>query len=172
MGPGVITSRTVALTTPSSASRVQLLYCPRYRTARSLNPCDRREESDTAEKTVEGPAHLVGQGGVGAGRVAAPSLRAAGGDQAGIQYRLRLADQAAVEAFKLAQPPDQVRAAAPAAVLKLRGPVTGLLARGADEDQLVTDHPAAPGTLAPLRVALPDAAAITRQFPQASLRRR
>src|SRR6516162_6302379 len=155
MGPGVITSRTLAFMT-------YFLHPPRRG---SVDPVPRRYQKDPAlneyprvgsgpaEQAVERAADLIGQGR-GVGTTGSP-----GGDQGD---GLGLTYQAAVQALDLAQPPDQVSAAALGAALKLGGPVGRLLAGRADEHELVVHHPASPGTLPPLRVHLPHAAAVTR----------
>src|SRR5262245_17686206 len=113
-----------------------------------------------AEQAVEGAADFLGQRGVGVSRGAGRALT-----RRRDQCRLGLADQAAVQAFDLAEPPDQVRAGAPGAGLELSGPLARLLARRADQDKLIAPHAPAPGALPPLRVRLPHAAAVTRQSP-------
>src|SRR3954451_7718440 len=110
------------------------------------------------EQALERAADLLGQRGVGP----VPGGRYPGGDQGGPG----LADQAAVEALDLAEPADQVHAGAPGAGFEPGAPVTRFLSRRADQDQLVAQHTTAPGALAPLRVCLPHAAAITRQSPR------
>src|SRR5262249_21897003 len=115
-----------------------------------------------AEQAVEGAADFLGQRGVGGSRGGAgPALTRRPGPG-----RLGLADQAAVQAFDLAEPPDQVRAGAPGAGLELSGPIARLLARRADQDKLIAQHAPAPGALPSLRVRLPHAAAVTRQSPR------
>src|SRR5579862_6622652 len=98
--------------------------------------------SAAAEQPIERAPDLVGQGRIG------PSRRARLGRADRDQGGLRLPDQAAVEALDLAEPPDQVHAAAPAAAFQVGRPVRGFLAGRAYEHQLVTRHPTAPGTLA------------------------
>src|ERR1700733_16086295 len=123
MGPGVITSRTLAFMT-SFPGRGSVIPSPsRYQPGSALNRNPRVEKnsrvtsvtgrSGAAEEAGERAADLVGQGGV---------RRAAAGIQLGIQpgnelgnepgtkRRLRPPDQAAVQALDLAQPPDQVGA--------------------------------------------------------------
>src|SRR5438552_13983446 len=167
MGPGVITSRTLASMMSCLLLVVDSVSCPsRYLGQADLNsvslgpvlrgpatPPDLRP----AEQAVEGAADLLGQRGVGAPRRGASRRD---------QRHLGLADQAAVQALDLAKSPDQVHAGTPGAGLELSGPLARLLARRADQDQLVAQHATAPGALPPLRVRLPHAAAVTRQSPR------
>jgi hypothetical protein len=101
-----------------------------------------------AEQAVKRPPDLLGQ------RVVSPGRRRD-------EDRCGLPDQAAVEALDLAEPADQVDAAAPAAGLEVSGPVPRFLAARADQNELVTPHATPPRALTPLRVALPHAAAVT-----------
>src|SRR5882672_5539599 len=156
MGPGVITSRTLAsMMCRASSSR----GCVRLS---SGLPGAAEVKLRTAEQAVQGAADLLGQRGVGTARGSAGRT----GTRRRDQRHLGLADQAAVQAFDLAEPPDQVRAGAPGAGLELSGPLARLLARRADQDKLVAQHAPAPGALPPLRVRLPHAAAVTRQSPR------
>jgi hypothetical protein len=119
--------------------------------------------SAPAEQAVERAPDLLGEGSVGpgdSGSSAALSITPAGWDEGG----RGLTDQAAVQALDLAQPTDQVHAPAAGTGLKVGGPVTGFLTSRADKYQLVAQHPAAPGALAPLRVRLPHTATVTGQF--------
>src|SRR5437660_1618411 len=175
MGPGVITSRTLAsmMSRLPVMPRLCLSCCLRYRFWRVLNaaaflPVLRRVDAERHHHLVRAGETLVraqpGNPADQEGRrvfvlQAGHDLIAAGRDQGGPG----LADQAAVEALDLAEPADQVHAGAPGAGFEPGGPVTRFLARRADQDQLVAQHTTAPGALAPLRVCLPHAAAITRQ---------
>src|SRR6476646_359494 len=156
MGPGVITSRTLAsmMCRASSVSRMH--------TSISALPEVAQLKLRPAEQAVEGAADFLGQPGVGVPRGRAGRAVRRRRDQC----CLGLADQAAVQAFDLAEPPDQVHAGAPGAGLELGGPLARLLARRADQDKLVTQHAPAPGALPPLRVRLPHAAPVTRQSPR------
>src|SRR2546429_7362930 len=171
MGPGVITSRTLA----SMMSCLLLVvdtssYPSRYLGQADLNsislgPALRRPgyspDLRAAEQAVESAADLLGERGVGAGGQAGRGA-ACRRDQ----RHLGLADQAAVQALDLAESPDQVHAGTPGAGLELSGPLARLLARRADQDQLIAQHATAPGALPSLRVRLPHAAAVTRQSPR------
>src|SRR5690242_21315846 len=155
MGPGVITSRTLAsmMCGASLVSRIVRLSSALPEVAElKLRP---------AEQAVEGAADFLGQPGVGLPRGRAGRAVTRRRDQC----CLGLADQAAVQAFDLAEPPDQVHAGAPGTGLDLGGPLARLLARRADQDKLVTQHAPAPGALPSLRVRLPHAAPVTRQSP-------
>src|SRR5689334_30538 len=156
MGPGVITSRTLAsmMCRASLVSRIVRLSSALPEVAElKLRP---------AEQAVEGAADFLGQPGVGVpcGRAGRAVTRRRD------QCCPGLTDQAAVQAFDLAEPPDQVHAAAPGAGLELGGPLARLLARRVDQDKLVAQHAPAPGALPPLRVRLPHAAPVTRQSPR------
>src|ERR1700751_5259027 len=134
MGPGVITSRTLAsmmscllLVVDTSFPSFALPGLGRLK----LHSPDLR----AAEQAVEGAADLLGERGVGAdGRAGrgAPHRRK--------PRHLGLADQAAVQALDLAESPDQVPAGTSGARLELSGPLARLLARRADQDQLVAQH--------------------------------
>jgi len=95
--------------------------------------------SGPAEQAVERAADLVGQGRVGGTGQAAPGGRpdrdvgAAGSTGRNQRDGLRLPHQPAVQALDLAQPPDQVSAAALGAALEFGGPVGRFLAGRADE---------------------------------------
>src|ERR1022692_4284445 len=131
--------------------------------------------SAAAEQTVEGAPDLFGQLGVacaapgatgssggppdtGGPRVGIPVLRAG---QRRDQDRGGLADQAAVQALDLAQPTDQVHAAALGAGFKVSGPVARFLAGRADQHELVMPDTAPPRALTPLRIGLPHTASVT-----------
>jgi beta-glucosidase len=107
-----------------------------------------------AENLVEGAGDLRGQ--VGGPRFVMRLLR-----RPGPRLGFGVPDQAAVQAFDLVQPPDQVRAPAPGAACQVRerGRNTG----GADEHLVLADHAPAPRAAFPrLGVHLPRAAPVTR----------
>src|SRR6516164_9688704 len=93
MGPGVITSRTLAPMT-GSASSVRGYACLSSALPGPAALKLRATKLRAAEQAVEGTADLLGQGGVGTGTARGGMRR---GHQAEIQHRLRLADQAAVQ---------------------------------------------------------------------------
>src|SRR5438034_3222669 len=110
MGPGVITSRTLA-SMMSCLLSSRGCGCP----ASSALPAPAELKLRAAEQAVEGAADLLGQRGVGVARGSAGRTGTRRRDQPGSARSLRLADQAAVQAFDLAEPADQVRAGAPGA---------------------------------------------------------
>ena len=112
-------------------------------------------DSAAAEQAVTRAADLLSEGRVAPGR----------GRGRGHQQGRGLVDQAAVKAFDLAQPADQVNTAALGTQLQVSGPVPGFLTARADQHQLVVPHAAPPGALAALGVCLPHAAAITGHVP-------
>src|SRR5215472_15477780 len=68
-------------------------------------------------------------------------------------------------ALHLAEPTNQVNARALRALVKVGGPVRGLLAARADQHKAVGTDAAAPGTGTPLRIGLPSATPITGHMP-------
>jgi beta-glucosidase len=108
-------------------------------------------ESAAAEDLVESARDLGGE-------VGGPRLRSRG-----IRLRSRVPDQAAVQAFDLVEPPDQVRASATGATRKVRERDRDTV--GADEHLVLAYHAPAPRAAFPcLGVHLPRAAPVTRHL--------
>src|SRR5450755_1240634 len=185
MGPGVITSRTLVSIDVLPPGMVVDYVCPNplwcYQPGPVLNGNEptgagpdgggpgRLDPSAAAEQTVKGAPDLLGQRGVAHGTPSAPPDPAGSGLLVRVlragerrdQDRGGLADQAAVQALDLAQPADQVHAAAPGAGFKVSGPAARFLAGRADQHELVMPDTAPPRALTPLRIGLPHTASVT-----------
>src|SRR5215831_17475098 len=110
-----------------------------------------------AKNALERQGDLLGEPGrpVGGGQARWPP-----GDRGFSALSHRRNRRAAVPAFHLAKPADQVHAAALAALVQVGGPVAGCLAAGADQHLPVALDPAAPRAVPAYRIHLPCTAAI------------